>query len=548
MKDFLNNLKLSSKLMASPSIVLFFLLIFGIVSYWGLHSQKLSIMDIFNNRFKSYQTGATILNTITNVHANLYKVISWASVKYDEDKINKLGQEQQESLKMVEGMMEKLAKSDTLADEQKKLYQDALVPLKEYSTNANQVIDMATSDLQVASMFMASSDVKFTDLNTILQKLMKLENTLSDREYALSMERYGRVLAIFVTVLLLGIALSFTFSFIMNRMIVSHVNKTIAVIDFISGGDLTKRIKVDSHDEIGQMSRNFNSFVEKLHRIITQVSSNTTQVAAAAKQLYSTSERLATGAEEAAAQAGTVATASEEMAATSSEIAKSCSIAAQGSRQTNDSAATGAGVVKETITLMNQIATRVKQSAKTVESLGARSDQIGEIVRTIEDIADQTNLLALNAAIEAARAGEQGRGFAVVADEVRALAERTTKATKEIGAMIKMIQQETKQAVFSMEDGVKEVEKGTHEAGRSEEALQSILGQIGAVVMQVNQIATAAEQQNATTSEISNNIQQITDVIRDAARGAQDSASAANQLAKLAEELQKLIAQFRVAA
>jgi methyl-accepting chemotaxis protein len=188
----------------------------------------------------------------------------------------------------------------------------------------------------------------------------------------------------------------------------------------------------------------------------------------------------------------------------------------------------------------------VKESAKTVGSLGSRSDQIGAIIGTIEDIADQTNLLALNAAIEAARAGEQGRGFAVVADEVRALAERTTRATREIGEMIKAIQNETRGAVTAMEMGVHQVESGTEEAAKSGQALQEILQQVNDVAMQVNQIATAAEEQTATTREISRNMQQITEVVQQTSQGAQDSATAASRLSGNAEELQKLVQHFKL--
>jgi methyl-accepting chemotaxis protein len=234
------------------------------------------------------------------------------------------------------------------------------------------------------------------------------------------------------------------------------------------------------------------------------------------------------------------------MAATSSDIAQTCMRAAEGARQASVVAERGAVVVNETVTIMGRIAERVQNTARTVESLGSRSDQIGAIIGTIEDIADQTNLLALNAAIEAARAGEQGRGFAVVADEVRALAERTTKATREIGEMIKAIQSETKGAVTAMDEGVREVEKGTDEAAKSGRALQEILEQISNVSLQVSQIATAAEEQTATASEISNNIHQITDVVQETAKGAQESASASRQLTAVAEQLQSLVRQFKV--
>ncbi len=311
-------------------------------------------------------------------------------------------------------------------------------------------------------------------------------------------------------------------------------------------GDLTRRLDDTTKDELADVSKYFNLFIEKLRNMISQIASTSIQVASAASKLNGTAERIATGAEEVAAQTTTVATAGEEMSATSGDIAQNCQMAAEGAQRASQTAQNGAAVVEKTVRVMGQIAEKVQESAKTVESLGARSDQIGAIIGTIEDIADQTNLLALNAAIEAARAGEQGRGFAVVADEVRALAERTTRATKEIGEMIKAIQKETKGAVAAMEQGVHQVENGTMEAAKSGQALQDILQQVNDVAMQVNQIATAAEEQTATTSEISNNMHQITEVVQQTSQGAHESAAAASQLSGNAEELQRLVRQFKL--
>jgi len=310
--------------------------------------------------------------------------------------------------------------------------------------------------------------------------------------------------------------------------------------------DLTKRFSWKSNDEIGQVSDSVNEFLGSLQQVLTQVVSESAQVSSAAAQLQGTSTTIATGAEAVVEQASSVATASEEMAATSADIANNCLIAVEGAQSASEAAVAGSGVVSSTIAGMEQIAERVRHSARTVASLGERSDQIGAIAGTIEDIADQTNLLALNAAIEAARAGEMGRGFAVVADEVRALAERTTKATREIGGMIKAIQTETKAAVQQMEQGVKDVEQGTQDASSSGEALQEILSRINDVTMQINQIATAAEEQTATTGEIAGNVSRINDVAQDSSRSAQESATAATQLASLAEELQRQVRKFRV--
>ena len=311
-------------------------------------------------------------------------------------------------------------------------------------------------------------------------------------------------------------------------------------------GDLSRRLPENNRDETGEVAHWFNRFISNIHSIISQASSTTVQVATASNQLHATAEQIATAAEEVASQSATVATASEEMSATSNDISHNCTLASDIANRASEMAHTGANVVQETISGMQSIADKVRESSHTVEALGARSDQIGAIVGTIEDIADQTNLLALNAAIEAARAGEQGRGFAVVADEVRALAERTTRATREIGEMIKAIQKETGGAVASMELGVKEVEKGMDSSRRSGEALQQILAGINEVTMQVHQIATAAEEQTAVTGEISTNIHQITDVVQQTANGAHQTAGAASSLLLLAKGLEGLVGRFKL--
>jgi len=351
---------------------------------------------------------------------------------------------------------------------------------------------------------------------------------------------------IIIGVLAAATILSIILALFIMRSITRPLAELVQMNMRLADGDLSIKIAVTGADEVGQLAESSRQVVTNLRNIITHVSDTANQVASAALQLQSTASQIATGAEEVASQTSTVATASEEMAATSSDIAHNCSLAADSSKLTSESATHGGAVVQETIAGMSRIAEQVRHSAETVEKLGTRSEQIGEIIGTIEDIADQTNLLALNAAIEAARAGEQGRGFAVVADEVRALAERTTRATKEISEMIKAIQHETRVAVRAMEDGVVEVEKGAESSQRSGEALETILRQIGEVSMQINQIATAAEEQTATTGEITTNIQQVTDVVHETARGAHETATAASQLSSNAVILQELVRKFRI--
>ena len=335
-------------------------------------------------------------------------------------------------------------------------------------------------------------------------------------------------------------------SVLVVRQLLSHIGTEPAelagIARQVAEGDLTVRLEPGKSGIYEAMRR----MVEGLREVMEKVNRSALDVSAAAGELNSNARRTADGSQEVVHQAGTVAVASEEMSATSTDIARNCHLAADSSGRASSSAQNGAAIVRDTVQGMNRIADHVRNSARVVEQLGTRSDQIGEIVATIEDIADQTNLLALNAAIEAARAGEQGRGFAVVADEVRALAERTTKATREIGAMIKSIQQETKLAVRAMEEGVQEVERGTGEAAKSGDALEDILNQINEVTGQINQIATAAEEQTATTQEITGNIHLISDTVQGSARSSQDISAASEQLSRLSAEMQEMVQRFRL--
>ena len=408
-------------------------------------------------------------------------------------------------------------------------------------------------DLILAGNFHAATEHTIKSINPLFkaanepaQKLFDYKKKQAKKLHEDAVSRYHTTLILVISAIVGSILISLVIGLMIIRSISSAASLLIGTSGAMAQGDLSQRVRLTSSDELGTIGRSFDSMADSFSQALTKVAESATQVSAAASLVHGTAERIATGSEEVAAQTATVATAGEEMAATSGDIAQNCQYAVEAADQATKTAKSGFDVVQHTISGIKLRGEKTKENAKIIESLGARSDQIGEIVSTIEDIADQTNLLALNAAIEAARAGEQGRGFAVVADEVRALAERTTKATKEISGMIKAIQTETKQAIVSMEEGVKGTERGAVEAGQLETSLNEILEQISSVAMQVSQIATAAEEQTATTSEISSNMMQITEVVQQTTHGAHESATAAAQLNGNAEELQRLVGQFKL--
>jgi methyl-accepting chemotaxis protein len=349
-------------------------------------------------------------------------------------------------------------------------------------------------------------------------------------------------LAIGSTVVLLAIVL-FSFKIILRQLIIQPVHQ---VIDTINNADLNSQFNSVRKDEVGDLQRSFDGFVTNIKNTLMQVSTASSEVSSACAEIGASAEELSSGASEQSTQSAEAAGAVGEMSGSIKENSQNAKATLETAHQAKQTAEQGGIVVQRTVDSMKNISVVVNRSAETVKALGRSSDQIGEIISVIDDIADQTNLLALNAAIEAARAGEQGRGFAVVADEVRKLAERTTKATKEIAVMIKQIQTDTKEAVASMDEGTKKVSDGIQLADHAGDSLLEIIKISQDVTDKVTQIASASEHQSQASDMIRNSVERINAVTQQNVEGTSMIAHSVEALNHLTANLQELLKGFKL--
>lgn len=356
-------------------------------------------------------------------------------------------------------------------------------------------------------------------------------------------------------------AVSFSLYLLLIVMIVLGVGIPFAIANLISGGlvqlqktveqieqndDLTLRSDVNSNDEVGTLAGAFNRLVENMANIVSEVTQKSEQLTTAADELFSVTEVTSNGVLKQSDEIRLVATAMNEMSTTVNEVAKNAEYASTSAQEGSTAASIGKQVVNDTISAIDELASDVQASSDVIGKLQGDSENIGSVLDVIKGIAEQTNLLALNAAIEAARAGEQGRGFAVVADEVRTLAQRTQESTKEIETLVVNLQSGTQQAVKVMTNSQERAKNTVSQASKAGESLSSITQAVDNILDVNTQISSAAEEQSITTEEINRNINNIQTVSEQTTTGAKQTAASSNELNQLSVQLQDLVGQFKI--
>jgi methyl-accepting chemotaxis protein len=333
-----------------------------------------------------------------------------------------------------------------------------------------------------------------------------------------------------------------------SRIIARSINRVVVSLDEMSQGtaDLTVRLDETSKDEVGQLVIAFNRFIEKLQGIMASVKGVTDSLGGMSHEMQTISDSVDMSVSQQQDETAQVATAITEMASTVSEVAKHADDASVEANAANNYTSTGKQVVEDTVVSMESLSSEVMRVSDVIHKLAEESDKIGGVLDVIRGISEQTNLLALNAAIEAARAGEQGRGFAVVADEVRTLASRTQESTLEIQSMIENLQKGSSDAVEAMNQGRERTGESVEQAGRAKEALISIAESIARINDMNTQIASATEEQSAVAQDIDAKTASISHLAETTREGTKQAATTSIRLGELAVSLQELVGKYRI--
>ncbi|MFA6312765.1 MAG: methyl-accepting chemotaxis protein [Sterolibacterium sp.] len=541
-------MNLLNKMLIAPAVTIVLMLVLGAIGYWSMNSQQAALEELFNGRFSHTAVATDISSDVLRAHAHAYRVMTWSASRGD-------GYIEKETKILLADFDKNAAEfavwaaRPNLTEEERALGKQMLGQISKYRNSIASSLDMATADINSAVMTMQSADDNFKQLSASTDKLVALEKQLGKSDVDRSASVFRRMLSIALAGLVASICIAGGLSFAMARGVMGQIGGEPAyateITRQIAEGNLTVSIRTVPGDNssllaaMRQMHEALRRIIDQIHQIVQEVAHNTEQMATVSRKVSDGSDRQSEA-------AVSMAAAVEEMTASVGHVAANADGVKEMAAEARSLSEDGSETVKHAITDINKIADSFSHSTQLIQTLSTQTEQISSIANVIKEIADQTNLLALNAAIEAARAGEQGRGFAVVADEVRKLAERTTQSTQEIATMIASIQSGTQSAVQGMDAGGAQVGQGVSMAAKAGESMVQIEASTRKVLDATAQISSALREQNSASNLISQNVEKIAVMAEENDVAVKEVARAAERLEGLAASLKSSVGMFRI--